>query len=549
MSRKLLFLLLMGLLLTAAPVSAQGETTVRLIHFSDYHSHAAPFYAEGEANTAGIARLIAYLKTFADDPNTLIFNGGDMLNKGSPAWSDKFGCVEWPWLNGLVDAMAYGNHESDYGTEAFAACQADITFPMLASNVVDEQGQPVFQDDGKTYKVFEVGGVKIGVFALAGSDFERLVIPENLPAPDAVFSDRVEAAGSVVDALRNEEQVNAVVLIGHALYEDDLALAQAVPGIDLIFGSHSHRYEDLTTIPGTGTVIISPFQYATYVSQLELTFNGGDLTDINGGLVQMSNDLPEDPAIAGQVGELQAELRADPDYADLYVELGAASVELSTTGQFTGEALLGDLVTDVMRTSAGAHMALSTSSSFREPIPPGPILEETLLTALPYKNTIYVYDMTGAQIQELLDYSVSRRESDFFSQVSGVRFGIEDEQATNVQILTDPAAVDYAPLDPAQTYQVATTNFQGLIAGGYKDIFAPASYVDTGLDVWDQMRRYISSNSPINAQLDGRMSAGEPAALPVAGGQPSTSPLALLLLGTGLAVSGLWVRQRLARRL
>jgi 2',3'-cyclic-nucleotide 2'-phosphodiesterase (5'-nucleotidase family) len=156
--------------------------------------------------------------------------------------------------------------------------------------------------------------------------------------------------------------------------------------------------------------------------------------------------------------------------------------------------------------------------------------------------------MTGAQIQELLNYSVSRRESDSFSQVSGVRFGIEDERATNVQILTDPAAADYAPLDPAQTYQVATTNFQGLIAGGYKDIFAPANYVDTGLDVWEQMRLYIRSNSPINTQPDGRMSAEAPAALPVAGGPASTIPLTLLLLGIGLAVSGLWVRLRLGHR-
>ena len=57
----------------------------------------------------------------------------------------------------------------------------------------------------------------------------------------------------MVAALRDTERVNAVVLIGHALREDDIALAQAVPGIDIIFGSHSHRKEDLEQIPGTGT--------------------------------------------------------------------------------------------------------------------------------------------------------------------------------------------------------------------------------------------------------------------------------------------------------
>ena len=59
------------------------------------------------------------------------------------------------------------------------------------------------------------------------------------------------------------------------LREDDIALAQAVPGIDIIFGTHSHRKEDLFKIPGTSTWMISPFQYATYVSKLELQFNNG----------------------------------------------------------------------------------------------------------------------------------------------------------------------------------------------------------------------------------------------------------------------------------
>jgi 5'-nucleotidase len=283
---------------------------------------------------------------------------------------------------------------------------------------------------------------------------------------------------------------------------------------------------------------------------LELTFSGGTLTGIDGGLVRLSNDLPQDPEIAADVTQRQAELKADPDYAHLYVQLGEAATELSTAGQFTGEAVLGDLVMDVIRTSAGAHLALSTSSSFREPIPPGPILEETMLTALPYKNSILLYDMTGAQMQEVLNYSVSRAESDFFSQVSGVRFHIAAGQAADVQILVDPAnpAAGYAPLDPAGSYKVATTNFQGLFAGGYSEIFAPADYVETGIDVWEELRAYISANSPVTAQLDGRMTATAPTALPTTGGSSSQVPLVTLLLGVTLIVSGVWVRRRQVHR-
>jgi 5'-nucleotidase/UDP-sugar diphosphatase len=544
------FILLLLLLLSVTPVVAQSGATVTLLHFSDYHSHAVPFYSEGEADVAGVARLIGYLQDYAADPNVLIFSGGDMINRGSPAWSDKYQCAEWSWFNGIVDAMALGNHDADYGPEVFAQCQTQIDYPILSANTLAADGQPLFQVDGKTYRVFEVDGVKIGVFAVAGTDFDALVKPEYRPAAGATFADRVATARQVVDTLRQQEQVNAVVVIGHALYEDDVALAQAVPGIDVILGTHSHRKEGLTRIPNTDTFIISPFQYATYVNKVELTFADGELTDVTGELVPMSPNKPEDPAIAAQVAQMQAELEADPAYAELFKPIGEAAVELSTEGQFEGEAILGNLVMDIIREAAQANMALSTSSSFRQPIPPGPILEEDLRTSMPYTNKILLFDLTGAQVQELLDFSISRRGDDFFSQVAGVRFNIASDQATNIELLADPAnpAAGYQPLDPAATYKVAATDFQSLIAAGYKDIFAKGSYTETGLAVHDLVRTYFQANSPVSAQLDGRITVGAaaPAALPQSGGQPVALPLSVLLGATLLAL-GLLARRQAVR--
>jgi 2',3'-cyclic-nucleotide 2'-phosphodiesterase (5'-nucleotidase family) len=254
--------------------------------------------------------------------------------------------------------------------------------------------------------------------------------------------------------------------------------------------------------------------------------------------------------VAQKVAQMQAELEADPDYAHLFQAIGETTVELSTEGQFTGESLLGNLVTDIVRDAAGVHMAIFTASGFRQPIPPGVILEQDLLTAMPYKNAVFAYDMTGAQIQALLDFSVSRSGSDFFSQVSGVRFNIVEDKVSNIQILNNPAdpTAGYSPLDPDQTYQVATSNFQGLFAGGYKDIFAPAAYTETGLDVWDEVRKFIQTHSPINATLDGRIATGSPAdqtpaTLPVAGGSGATS-WTWPVLGVLLLVLGLLTRRR-----
>jgi 5'-nucleotidase len=569
--RRILALVLLAAVLGLAgglPVQAQQGNTVTLIHFSDYHSHAVPFYAAGQPNTAGIARVLAYLKPRAEDPRTLIFSGGDTMNKGTPAWSDKYHCIEWAWLNGIVDAMAFGNHDADYGPEVFADCQAGIAYPILSSNTLAADGQPLFQHAGKTYQVFESGGVKIGVFALAGADFERLVGPAIRPAAGATFADRVQTATQVVQQLREQEQVNAVVLIGHALYEDDVALARAVPGIDAILGTHSHRQQELITIEGTNTRYIAPFQYLTYLSQVDLAFAAdGSLAAVTGQLVPMGSDLPEDPGIAAQVAQLQRDLVADPQYAPLFQEIGAAAVELSTAGQFTGEAVLGNLVLDVVRSAAQTHLALSTSSSFREPIAPGVIIEESVRTAMPYPNKILEYPMTGAQIQALLDFSVSKSGSDFFAQVSGVRFNIVAGKATNIQILRDPAnaAAGFAPLDAAATYRVATTDFLANVAGGYKDLFAGLTPRDTGLEVREQFRGYVKANSPVTGQLDGRIVLGAPAVQPTppaAPGQlpntgrpaqlPNTSTPSnvgwwLLLAGAMLATLGLALRRRMTK--
>ncbi|MGH9423533.1 MAG: metallophosphoesterase, partial [Thermoanaerobaculia bacterium] len=238
--------------------AAQARTTrVTLLHFSDYHSHALPFYSEGREDQGGIARAIGYLRA-EKRKGALVFSGGDMINKGSPAWSDKYRCAEWPWFNGVIDAMALGNHDPDYGAEEMQSCLDAIRYPVLSANT----------NGVKPSQVFVVDGIRVGVFAIAGSDFKTLV-----KEPAFHFGDPVTAARDAVRDLREKQHAGVVVMIGHEHLDDDFALARAVPGIDLIFGTHSHLKRDLMRIDGTKTWFISPFQYLTYISRVVLTFD------------------------------------------------------------------------------------------------------------------------------------------------------------------------------------------------------------------------------------------------------------------------------------
>lgn len=534
----------------ALPTQAATETKVTIIHFSDYHSHAVPFYSEGKPNQAGLARTIGYLKQAkATLPNLVVLSGGDTLNAGTPAWSDKYQCAEWPLFNGLLDAMAVGNHEFDYGWDAFLKCRESAQYPIIAANLVfSTTNQPVL----KPVFTKDVGGIRVGAFALTGPDFPRLVSPKNL-ASDVTFGENIAAAKQAVKRLK-DAGANVVVFFGHEDRESDFTLARQVPGIDLILGTHSHFKGEFQKIEGTNTYFISPFQYLTYLSQVELTFSDDKLTNATGRLVKMDENVKPDAETEAKVNQMQKDLEADPKYADKFVKIGEAAVELSNDNLDRGESVLGNFVMDVLRRTANANAAFSTASSFRASIPPGAIRMEDYLTALPYKNIIMVHELTGADVQALLDYSAGKFGSDNFSVTSGLRYQIVNGKVSNVEILKDPSneGAGYEPLNPAKKYQVMTTDFQAKIAAGYKDIFARATNVkDTGLIVNDTLIDFIKKNSPVSARLEGRVKVavpGAPTTLPQSGGELDASTW-LMLFALGSALLGVsWLLRKKSER-
>ncbi|HEX7829371.1 MAG TPA: 5'-nucleotidase C-terminal domain-containing protein, partial [Thermoanaerobaculia bacterium] len=325
-----------------------------------------------------------------------------------------------------------------YGREAYDACVKTLRYPILSANTAGFEG----------YRVFERRGVRIGVFALAGNDFKQLV-----KVPGFTFTDSLDAARNIVRTLREKEHVDAVVMIGHQNEDADYAMAKAVPGIDLILGSHSHLKRELTQIPGTNTWFISPSQYLTYISWVELKFADKKLAAIDGALVPVDARLTENPTIAKKVAKLQRELEADPQYRDLFTPIGTLATPYSVQE-------LAKFTLETMRSSAQADVALSTMSSFRGSLPSGTLTMELLRAAMPYDNEIVVCSMDGAQLQRVLDFS--------------------DESFV----------VGAPPVDAARTYRIATTDYLAFVA--YKDVFT-CDRTKTGLRVRDEVRKKLAA--------------------------------------------------------
>jgi len=485
------------------PRQDASSTAVTVVAFSDYHSHAVPFYSEGKPGQGGIARAVAYFDAARRRGDTVVVSGGDMMNAGSPTWSDEYRCAEWPWLNGRVEVMALGNHDLDHGAETLAQCRTQLTYPVLCGNLRGEDGAPLLTVEGKPYWVQRVAGKRIGFFALAGGDFQRLVKPERLP-PGAHFADALTEAKAEVKALREVEKVDAVIFIGHEHRDDDEAMARAVPGIDLILGTHSHHRSELRRIEGTQTFFISPYQYLTYVSEVRLVFVPGQPLQVTGGLVRLDETWPEDEALRAQVGRMQAALEAK--HPERFQTVGVAAVALSDANVSSGESLIGNWATGAWREATQAHVFTTTASSFRASLPPGEITLESLYGAIPYKNALVTAQVTGDQLRAWVAYSVSKKGADGFSPQSGVRYTLRDGKLEGLSVLKDAAHPEagYVQVDAQAVYRLATTDFQAYVASGYKELFATFAQVKkTGLDAHEVLLQALKQR-PATAAYDGR---------------------------------------------
>jgi 5'-nucleotidase len=136
-----------------------------------------------------------------------------------------------------------------------------------------------------------------------------------------------------------------------------------------------------------------------------------------------------------------------------------------------------------------------------------------VLTAFPFRNRISTFDLTGADVIAALENGVSRVDSDSgtgrFPQVSGVRFSYDASQEVgsrvqSVEVLGENG--EYAPIDPAATYRVASNDF--MRQGGDEYIVfrdSGANAFDAGPELEVVLAEYITANSPITPEIEGRI--------------------------------------------
>ncbi|NGP44819.1 LysM peptidoglycan-binding domain-containing protein [Bacillaceae bacterium SIJ1] len=480
---------------------SEEGTSIQIIHFNDVHARV---FSEENAGI-GYAKLKTIIEESEEEnPNTLVLDAGDTLHGTTFATLMKGESIV-QILNAIdVDALAPGNHDFNYGKDHLQALQGLMDFPVLAANVLKEDGSSEFQP----YEIQEIDGVQIGIFGLASPETTYKTHPDNVKG--LTFEDPVDAAKRTVSQLEAEgaDIIIALAHVGLDESSEDTSdqIAAQVPGIDLIVDGHSH-----TTLPEgmdaeNGTLIVSAGEYLKNVGVVELQWDGDKVIKKDAELItkEDAKDVIPNEDIVAVTDDITAE-------QDVILQEVVGTTEVALHGERgdvrTQETNLGNLIADAMLDLTGADVALTNGGGIRASIDAGEVTKGEVVTVLPFGNYIVTKQISGTQLKEALERGMSSYPESLgaFPQVGGMTFKVDPNQPAGSRVHS--LMINDEPVDLEKTYMLATNDF--LAAGGDDYTSLAQSPIDNEYDALDEaLIDYMKKIGTTSPTVEGRITEG-----------------------------------------
>lgn len=424
----------------------------------DIHGQLDPYVSMADTDgdgvdeavsTGGIARIATIFREVEDEnPGTtaVIFSGDGLSDTYFHSFKGRA-------IYGLMSDAGYeisifGNHEFDKGPEELATALSSADFEFICSDLAVEDTAleglcvPVLMKD--------YDGLSVGYFSL---------ITEGLPyltsAGDVVLTGgNVETARRAVLELR-DRGAQVIVALTHIGLDNDVELAREVPGIDIIFGGHSHSYVSEPVRVGD-TFVVAGGERGTHVMRIDLETDAAGRPDARTVRYEM---LPVNGAVP-EASDIEERLAVYRDSLPEAVVLGRTEVawDLSSKAVRGGECPVANLVNDRMRDKFGVDIVLNNAGAFRgkKVYEPGPVTDVMLRSIDEFGNHAIMLTIDGRYLREILERSAANFGEGGLLHASGLRYAI-DLTRTAQEIGQDEAGawVVTAPGDRVTDIQVA----------------------------------------------------------------------------------------------
>ncbi|WP_313814154.1 bifunctional UDP-sugar hydrolase/5'-nucleotidase [Glutamicibacter sp.] len=534
----------------AAPVKepAAGETfTLDLLDINDFHGRIAP-----NSDSAGAAVLAGAVDQIREaNPNTLFVSAGDNIGASTFASASQ---QDEPTIDALgaggLDVSAVGNHEFDRGFKDLSGRVIDSYSQATGQDGADfALGANVYKRGTKTpalreYAIREVNGINVGFIGTVTEDVPSLVSPAGITELD--FGSELEAVNRVAAQLSDGKDANGeadvIVLLTHNGSENTQCstiakentsygnlLRKASGQVDAIISGHTHQSYDCSVAGPSGErPVIQAHQYGTTLGKVSLEVNSttGEVVDSTSGRLALSAENEAGDWVAKYPADAKVQNIVDSAVKESEkvgnVKVGEISQDILRGGEIPGsdrgvESTLGNTVADIhlWATSnddfAGtpAQIAFMNPGGLRADLlygKDGTVTYKAAADVQPFANTLVTFDMTGAQIREVLE----QQWQPDGSERSKLHLGISDgltytyvEDAPRGGHIKD-ISFNGKPLDESATFHVAANAF--LAAGGDNfTAFAEAkNHADSGQVDLDATVNYFKSHDVVEPAPLGR---------------------------------------------
>ena len=557
---------LAGLTVAAAlPAAAEPQhpsrpepVDVQLLALNDFHGALEPSTGSGgriqtgpdpdgdgtatapTVDAGGAEYLDTQLAALAEQQqqeNTITVAAGDLIG-ASPLLSAAFHdepTIEALGLAGL-DYASVGNHEFDEGSAELLRIQdggchpvdgcADGTpyegadFQYLSANAfVTETGEPLLPP----YAVHRVQGERIGFIGMTLEGTGDIVSQQGVAGLE--FADEVETANRYATELQ-AQGVEAIVVLLHQGGSQSGPDAWDVDGCAELTGP---IVDIATGMSDAIDVVVSGHTHQAYnclVDDKVVTSagsNGRLVTDIDLQLDRRTGDVVRETATADNV-VVERTVAADAEQTALIARyrevlgpiaaevVGSVAVELTRVQEDPldgAESTLGNVIADAQFAATddeqGAVVAFMNPGGVRADLGAGEVTYEEAFTVQPFANNLVTLDLTGAQLNCLLEqqYQVGR----VLYVSDSVRYQVDPagtpaaagaDPCTGTRVPDGSVQIGGAPVTADATYRVTVNNFLAGGGDGFSVLTGGTNPVTGAIDL-DAFTAYLGANSPVPA--------------------------------------------------
>lgn len=508
------------------------QVVITLLGTTDLHGNIMPvdYYANRPANR-GLAKIATLIRQErAANPHALLLDCGDTI-QGTPL-AYYFAVQDTTKPNPTItvmnalnyDAAALGNHEFNYGLDVLWKAKREAHFPILAANL-NQEYRPGSSEYFKPYLLKTVDGVRIAIVGFVTPGVPRWEVPANYRGYE--FQAIVESAKRVIPEVR--KQADLVVVIAHSGLGPDpesrqvaasdeisgenavLALAEQVPGIDVILFGHTHQEVPERMVHGV--LLTQPRNWGQSLARVQVEMEH----DASGAwrvATKHSLTLPVTDSVAAdpEITKLAAPYE-EYTQAELSKPLATSEREMTGTLARYQDDPLVDLIHKVQLEAGHADVSLATMFLTTARIPKGTVTTRDIASLYIYSNTLYTLEMTGAQLKEALEHAAS-----FFTAwpaPTGERLkmpGYNADSAEGVSYLVDlrrpvgdrirDLTFKGKPLDPTAKLRVAINNYRYTGGGNYDVLKGLAIVYRSSEEVRDLLIEYVTRTKVVPTTTD-----------------------------------------------